>query len=68
MHLKNVALRNLPVGVATFFQIIPVLGWILLVFIGVPLMAFEIWLMIRIPGSHRLGDVLGDTEVVSADS
>jgi len=68
MHLQNVALRNLPVGVATFFQIIPVMGWILLVLVGVPLMAFEIWLMIRIPGSHRLGDVLGDTEVVSADA
>lgn len=68
MGLQNVAMRNLPVGVATFFLIIPVWGWILLPLVGLPLMAFEIWLMIRIPGGHRLGDVLGDTEVVSLDS
>jgi uncharacterized RDD family membrane protein YckC len=67
MGIQNVAMRNLPVGVATFFLIIPVWGWILLPLVGLPLMAFEIWLMIRIPGGHRFGDVLGDTEVISLE-
>ncbi len=63
LTLKDVMLRNLPVGVVTFLQIIPVVGWILFFLVGIPLMAVEVWLMIHNPGGHRLGDVLGDTEV-----
>ncbi|OFZ83184.1 MAG: hypothetical protein A2583_01850 [Bdellovibrionales bacterium RIFOXYD1_FULL_53_11] len=61
---KDSAFRNAPVGVATFFAIIPIWGWIILALIGLPLMAIEIYLMVRIDTGHRLGDVMGDTEVI----
>jgi len=61
---KDSALRNTPVGVATFFAIIPIWGWLILALIGIPLMIMEIYLMVRVERGHRLGDVMGDTEVV----
>jgi uncharacterized RDD family membrane protein YckC len=64
--LKDSVLRNAPVGVATFFAIIPIWGWLILGLIGLPLMAMEIYLMITVETGHRLGDVMGDTEVVEA--
>jgi uncharacterized RDD family membrane protein YckC len=63
---RESALRNAPVGVATFFAIIPVWGWLILGLIGLPLMAMEIYLMLSVEKGHRLGDVMGDTEVVEA--
>lgn len=62
--LRDSALRNAPVGVATFFAIIPIWGWLILALIGVPLMVMEIYLMLSVETGHRLGDVMGDTEVV----
>ncbi len=61
---RESALRNAPVGVATFFAIIPVWGWLILGLIGMPLMAMEIYLMLTVESGHRLGDVMGETEVV----
>ncbi|MBY0470664.1 RDD family protein [bacterium] len=61
---RDSALRNAPVGVATFFAIIPVWGWFILFLVGIPLMAMEIYLMLSVGNGHRLGDVMGDTEVV----
>jgi hypothetical protein len=63
---KDSALRNTPIGVATFFAIIPFWGWIILGLIGVPLMVMEVYLMATVDTGHRLGDVMGDTEVVEA--
>jgi uncharacterized RDD family membrane protein YckC len=57
-------LRNSPVGVATFFAIIPVWGWLILGLVGIPLMIMEVYLMATVGTGHRLGDVMGDTEVV----
>lgn len=62
--LRDSLIRNAPVGVATFFAIIPVWGWLILGLIGVPLMIMEIYLMIRAPLGQRLGDVMAETEVV----
>lgn len=56
--------RNAPVGVATFFALIPIWGWAILALIGFPLMIVEIYLLVRAPGGQRLGDVMADTEVV----
>jgi hypothetical protein len=56
--------RNAPVGVATFFALIPVWGWAILALIGFPLMIVEIYLLVRAPRGQRLGDVMADTEVV----
>lgn len=61
---RESVLRNTPVGVATFFAIIPLWGWLILGLIGVPLMIMEIYLMVTVETGHRLGDVMGDTEVV----
>jgi uncharacterized RDD family membrane protein YckC len=61
---RDSALRNAPVGVATFFAIIPVWGWIILILIGLPLMIMEIYLMLSVETGQRLGDVMGDTEVI----
>ncbi len=58
------AVRNTPVGIATFFGIIPIWGWLVLILVGIPLMIMEVYLMITIESGHRLGDVMADTEVV----
>jgi uncharacterized RDD family membrane protein YckC len=62
--IKASVLRNAPVGVATFFAIIPLWGWIILGLVGIPLMIMEVYLMATVETGHRLGDVMGDTEVV----
>ena len=62
--IKASILRNAPVGVATFFAIIPVWGWIILGIIGIPLMVMEVYLMATVETGLRLGDVMGDTEVI----
>lgn len=64
--LAESAIRNSPIGFATFFGIIPVWGWILLGLIGIPLMLLEGYLVLRAPNGHRLGDVMADSEVVRA--
>ncbi len=64
--LKDSILRNAPVGIATFFAIIPVWGWLILGLVGLPLMAMEIYLMVSVESGHRLGDVMADTEVTAA--
>jgi uncharacterized RDD family membrane protein YckC len=56
--------RNTPVGVITFFAIIPVWGWIIFFLLGIPLFLMEVYLMSSVAAGHRLGDVMGDTEVV----
>lgn len=62
--LRDSVFRNAPVGVATFFALIPIWGWAILALIGFPLMVVEIYLLVRAPRGQRLGDVMGDTEVV----
>ena len=62
-HFRDSMIRNSPVGLATFFAIIPIWGWFILVVIGIPLLAIELTLMVRMENGHRLGDVMADTEV-----
>lgn len=64
--LKEAIYRNAPVGVATFFALIPFWGWMIMVLIGIPLMLMEVYLMLSVDSGHRLGDVIGDTEVISS--
>ncbi|MGK5087538.1 RDD family protein [Bdellovibrionota bacterium FG-2] len=63
---RDSLLRNAPVGIATFFALIPVWGWLILILVGIPLMLIEVYLMATVAAGHRLGDVLGDTEVVES--
>jgi uncharacterized RDD family membrane protein YckC len=62
--IRDSVLRNAPVGIVTFFAIIPIWGWIIVALIGLPLMIMEIYLMISVETGHRLGDVMSDTEVL----
>lgn len=62
--VRESVLRNAPVGVATFFALIPVWGWLILGFVGIPLMLIEVSLMVRVDTGRRLGDLMGDTEVI----
>jgi len=66
IDIKESILRNAPIGVATFFALIPVWGWLILVLVGVPLVAMELYLMLSVETGHRLGDVMGDTQVISS--
>ncbi|MBC7693629.1 MAG: hypothetical protein H7222_17825 [Methylotenera sp.] len=64
VRLLDSVYRNAPVGVATFFALIPIWGWLILALVGIPLMIMEIYLMITVATRHRLGDVMADTEVL----
>jgi hypothetical protein len=64
LSYRDSLFRNAPVGVATFFALIPIWGWAILALIGFPLMIVEIYLLVRAPRGQRLGDVMADTEVV----
>jgi len=56
-------IRNSPFGFAVFFGMIAIWGWILLIFIGIPLILIEIFLLFRVETRQRLGDVMADTEI-----
>lgn len=64
LSYRDSLFRNAPVGVATFFALIPIWGWAILALIGFPMMIVEIYLLVRAPRGQRLGDVMADTEVV----
>ena len=66
--LKTSVIRNAPVGLVTFFMIIPVWGWILSLLIGIPLALVEISLLIRAERRQRLGDVMAESVVVDVPS
>lgn len=62
---RESAIRNAPIGIATFFAIIPFWGWILAIIVGIPVVVLEIYLMATRDKGQRLGDVMADTEIVS---
>lgn len=61
---RESVIRNSPVGFVTFFSVIPFWGWLIAGFVGIPLLAIELYLMLKAESAHRLGDVMADTEVV----
>lgn len=64
LNFRDSAIRNAPIGVATFFGIIPIWGWVILAVLGIPLFALELYLLMRAERHRRLGDVMAETEVV----
>ncbi len=62
--LKASLYRNLPFILFFLFAAIPVLGWILLVIVGLPLLIIEVWLVAVDERGERLGDRIADTHVV----
>lgn len=66
--LRESVIRNAPVGVVTFFSIIPFWGWLIMLVLGIPMVLIEAFLLIRTENGHRLGDVMADTEVILCDT
>lgn len=62
--LKSSIYRNIPFELALVFAAIPLLGWILLVIAGIPILLIELWLVIADHNGSRLGDRIAGTTVV----
>lgn len=57
--------RNFSFGLFTIFAVIPMMGWILMFLVGIPLLVFEAYLIYNMESGYRLGDILAGTRVVS---
>lgn len=66
--LRDSMIRNAPIGVITFFSIIPFWGWFIMFVMGIPMILIEAYLLFRANHGHRLGDVMADTEVVICET
>ncbi len=55
--------RNCTVAIPVLFFMVPIVGWGLWFLFGIPLLAFEIYLMTRLDQHARLGDTMADTRV-----
>ncbi|UCG37876.1 MAG: RDD family protein [bacterium] len=62
--LKSSLYRNLPFVLALVFAAIPLLGWILLLIAGIPILLIELWLVVVDEKGERLGDRIAGTTVV----
>jgi uncharacterized RDD family membrane protein YckC len=62
--LKASIYRNIPFELALLFAAIPLLGWILLIIAGIPILLIELWLVIADHNGSRLGDRIAGTTVV----
>ena len=56
-------LRNAVFGLVALFYVVP-LGWILLLLVGLPIIAFESWMVWTDRLGIRIGDIFADTQVV----
>ena len=62
--LKASIYRNIPFVLALLFAAIPLLGWILLILAGIPILLIELWLVIADHNGSRLGDRIAGTTVI----
>ena len=62
--LKASIYRNIPFELALLFAAIPLLGWILLIIAGIPILLIELWLVIADHNGSRLGDRIAGTTVI----
>lgn len=60
---KDSIIRNSTVAVPVLFSMVPLVGWILGIVIGIPILAIELYLMTRLDQQARLGDTMADTQV-----
>lgn len=63
--LKQSMIRNLPLVAPLILAIIPIWGVFLALLVGLPLIGFELYLLIGLDSGNRTGDVLADTTVIS---
>jgi len=61
---RDSVLRNAPFALVGLFYGLSLVGWVLLFVVGVPIVAFEAYLVWRDPFGHRIGDIFADTQVV----
>lgn len=62
--LKASAYRNIPFVLVLLFAAIPLLGWILLILAGIPILLIELWLVVADHNGSRLGDRIAGTTVI----
>ena len=67
INLRQSAIRNSPFALMVAFSIIPVLGWILMMVITIPVMILEAYLLYNLETHERLGDIIAGTKVVEVD-
>ncbi len=63
---RESVLRNAPFALVSLFYGVTLVGWILPLVVGVPVLAFEAWRAWRDPLGLRVGDLFADTQVVDA--
>ena len=63
---RESVLRNAAFALAALFYGVSYVGWILVLVIGVPIVAFEAWMVWSDRLGIRIGDVFADTQVVDA--
>jgi uncharacterized RDD family membrane protein YckC len=59
-------IRNSPFALAFVFYAVPIVGWFLLLIVGLPLVAFEAYMVYSDSLGIRIGDVFADTQVIDA--
>ncbi len=59
-------LRNAPFALLGLFYGVTLVGWLMLFVVGVPILAFEAWMVWSDRLGIRIGDIFGDTQVVDA--
>jgi len=59
-------LRNLPLALVGIFYGFTLIGWLLLFVAGLPILAFEAWMVWSDRLGIRIGDIFADTQVVDA--
>ena len=65
-ELKQSMIRNAPFAFIFLFQAVPLLGWLLLLIVGLPLVLLEAYLVYTDSLGIRLGDIFADTQVIDA--
>ena len=63
---RESVLRNAPFALAGLFYGLTLVGWFLLLVVGVPMVAFEAYMVWSDRLGIRIGDVFADTQVVDA--
>jgi hypothetical protein len=63
---RESVLRNAPFALAGLFYGLTLVGWVLLFVVGVPIVAFEAWMVWSDRLGIRIGDIFADTQVVDA--
>ncbi len=58
-------LRNAPFALVALFSVVPI-WWLLVLVVGLPILAFESWMVWSDRLGVRIGDIFADTQVVDA--